>query len=288
MEVLAALERHRHFAAAAAACGISQPAFSARIRNLEKNLGVAIVNRGNRFQGFTDDGRILLRWAHRLLQDADGLRQDISAAKGNLTGRLVLGVVPTALAFAAKVPAILRAAHPAVTVELVSATSVAVRRGVRDFSLSAGLSYIGGEEVPGVRETPLYEEEYCLLGHDSLFGTRTEISWTAAAQLPLCLLSRDMQNRQIIDAVFEKCGVTPSPVMETNALTAIMVTLASGTSASILPRQFIENVALPPGLRHITLSEPVARHGIGLLLPDRQPEPPTHGALRTALNALLS
>ncbi|MEM9141051.1 MAG: LysR family transcriptional regulator, partial [Pseudomonadota bacterium] len=53
MELLAALARNRHFARAATECGISQPAFSARIRNMELDLGAAIVQRGNRFVGFT-------------------------------------------------------------------------------------------------------------------------------------------------------------------------------------------------------------------------------------------
>lgn len=49
MQLLVALARHRHFARAARDVGISQPAFSMRIRKLEENLGVAIVRRGNRF-----------------------------------------------------------------------------------------------------------------------------------------------------------------------------------------------------------------------------------------------
>ena len=53
MQLLAALARQGHFARAADECGISQPAFSARIRNHEIDLRVAVVNRGNRFTGFT-------------------------------------------------------------------------------------------------------------------------------------------------------------------------------------------------------------------------------------------
>ena len=82
MQLLAALARHKHFARAADDCGISQPAFSARIRNLETSLKVPIVKRGNRFIGFTQEGEIVLRWAHKLLADSDGLRQDIENARG--------------------------------------------------------------------------------------------------------------------------------------------------------------------------------------------------------------
>ena len=109
MQLLAALARQGHFARAADESGISQPAFSARIRNLEIDLGVPLVKRGNRFGGFTPEGEIALKWARRLLADADGLRQEVEAARGALSGRLAIGVVPTALAFVARVPVRLRA-----------------------------------------------------------------------------------------------------------------------------------------------------------------------------------
>jgi hypothetical protein len=62
MRLLAALARHRHFARAAEASGISQPAFSARIRKIEERLGLPVVRRGNKFQGFTREGEVLLKW----------------------------------------------------------------------------------------------------------------------------------------------------------------------------------------------------------------------------------
>lgn len=63
LQLLSALARHRHFAKAAEECGISQPAFSMRIRNLEDRLGVSIVRRANRFQGLTEEGEMIVRRA---------------------------------------------------------------------------------------------------------------------------------------------------------------------------------------------------------------------------------
>ena len=92
LEIIAALARHRHFARAAAECGISQPAFSARIKKLELDLGVPLVERGNRYQGLTPEGEIALKWARQMLDAADGLKQSIAAAKGSVSGQLTLGV----------------------------------------------------------------------------------------------------------------------------------------------------------------------------------------------------
>ena len=56
LEFLSALARHRHFARAAEECGVSQPAFSMRIRKMEERLGTSVVTRGNRFSRFHPGG----------------------------------------------------------------------------------------------------------------------------------------------------------------------------------------------------------------------------------------
>ena len=142
MELLAALARNEHFARAAEECGISQPAFSARIRNLEEDLGMPIVKRGNRFMGFTTEGALVLKWARTLLANADGLRQEVEHAKGALGGKLKIGVIPTALAFASTLPPNLRRLHPDLVVKIVSTSSNQIIRGLEDFSLDAGISYL--------------------------------------------------------------------------------------------------------------------------------------------------
>ena len=82
LQLLTALARHRHFAKAAEACHMSQPAFSMRIRSLEDKLGLSIVRRGNRFQGLTGEGQMIVDRARGILDDAKALDQEIAAARG--------------------------------------------------------------------------------------------------------------------------------------------------------------------------------------------------------------
>lgn len=53
LDYLVTLAREKHFASAVEVCCVSQPALSAAVRNLETELGVAIVQRGQRFLGFS-------------------------------------------------------------------------------------------------------------------------------------------------------------------------------------------------------------------------------------------
>ena len=283
MELLTALQRHRHFAHAAEECGISQPAFSARISNLERHFGIAIVNRGNRFQGFTAEGEIALKWAHRLLQDADGLRQEMTAARGNLSGRLVIGVIPTALTFAARVPAMIREKHPELLIDIRSATSDEIRRDLGNYRIGAGISYIDASIEKALRVDVLYEEDYRLIMAEGMSDATGSISWRDAARLPLCLLSRTMQNRRIIEAVFSEIGVKPNTVMETNSLTAALVQLEGGNAATIIPGQMVDRLPISRSLKVLRLTDPDITRTVGLLMPERDPEPPANRVLADAL-----
>jgi DNA-binding transcriptional LysR family regulator len=285
MQLLAALARQGHFARAADECGISQPAFSARIRNLEIELGVPVVKRGNRFMGFTAEGEIVLRWARRLLADSDGLRQEIEAARGALSGRLSVGAVPTALAFVARAPARLRAAHPDLAIQLYSLTSSQIHQGLEDFSLDAGITYLDGKAPAALAAEPLYDERYVLLAPPRLAPRRTgTVSWREAAQLPLSLLTRNMRNRRILDEIFAAhVGRVPQPVLETNDFTAALTQVARGATATIAPVLLADSLPLAGDAVRLPLTEPEVATPIVLLVAEREPLPPVVRALIAAL-----
>ncbi|VEA73529.1 Morphology and auto-aggregation control protein [Serratia rubidaea] len=71
------LERERHFGRAAEASFVSQPTLSMRLKNLEKELGVALINRGNNFEGFTAEGERVLAWAREIVSVYQGLKLEV-------------------------------------------------------------------------------------------------------------------------------------------------------------------------------------------------------------------
>ncbi len=97
LDYLVALARERHFARAAAACNVTQPTLSAGIKQLEEGLGVLIVERRQRFVGFTPEGERVLAWAQRALADYGGLTQELSELREGLTGQLRIGAIPVSL-----------------------------------------------------------------------------------------------------------------------------------------------------------------------------------------------
>lgn len=287
MQLLSALARHRHFAKAAADCGISQPAFSMRIRKLEDKLGLAIVRRANRFQGLTEEGEMLVIRSRKILDDARALEQEFKAAKGEIVGTLVLGAVPTAASYAARLAIALHRAHPRIVTRIETATSLAIQQRLDEGTIDAGLTYADSIDHDLVTVEMLYDESYVLLAPvDMVAGHSGAITWAEAAELPLSLLEPRMQNRSILDRMFADLGLHPRVVVETNGFLASMVMAREGLAATIVPQVLVASLGDLAGTRVLPLYAPVLSKPICLASPRRQSPLPVVRALRAIAGGL--
>lgn len=265
LEYLVALDREKHFGRAAVACHVSQPALSGAVSALERELGMPLVRRGRRFEGFTPEGERVLPWARRALSDLQGLDQEVSRLRGGLEGTLRIGAIPTALPTSPLVTTRFRELHPRMRIRLESMTSQEIEQGLRSGELDAGLTYLDNEPLPDVRSTALWRERYLLvIGADSSLANAVTVSWATASQLPLCLLTPDMQHRRIVDSAFTAAGVKPEPAIETNSVSTLIAHARSG-SPGITAQTWLATHPLPAGLRALPLVQPVIEHTIGLV-----------------------
>lgn len=272
LEYLNALAREGHFGRAAEACHVSQPALSAGIRKLEDELGVQIVQRGHRFEGFTSEGRQVLQWAHRMIAEKDAMRSALASMRGGLTGVLRIGAVPTALTVASLLTAPLHEQHPTMQFSLDSMSSREIVSRLNEFDIDAGMTYIDGEPLGKVRVVPLYRERYLFLTpSDGEFAGLDSISWAQAATARLCLLAPVMQNRRILDGHFAKDGATVNPVVETDTVSAVYAHISAMRLSSVIPHAWLHSFGVPEGMTVITLPRPARTHQVGLVLADRGP-----------------
>jgi LysR family hydrogen peroxide-inducible transcriptional activator len=95
LRYLTALDEHKHFGRAAAACFVSQSTLSAGLQELETLLGASLVERSNRSVVFTALGREIVARARIVLREAQELAELAAAAKEPLSGALRMGVIPT-------------------------------------------------------------------------------------------------------------------------------------------------------------------------------------------------
>ena len=286
LQMLVSLSRTRNFSRSAMDCNISQPAFSTRIRKLEERLRLPLVRRGNSFQGFTTEGEVVLKWARKLLADEEGMRQEIAFLKNDLNGTLSLGVIPTAMPFAARVSAKLREKHPNLSIEIYSESTQKIVRKINDFSLDAGILYFeNGDPETTVK---LYEERYVFIAPKSLtVSEEKQITWAEAAQVPLCLLTQNMKNRQLIERHFLDLELSPNIVTEASDFTAVLAQVARGNAATIAPVSVAETFLDLKFTSQLDLIDPVMTHSVGLSIKDQSPVLPMIDALRNAVKSAL-
>ena len=280
LEYLMALARERHFGHAAEACGVTQPTLSAGIKQLEETLGVLLVQRGSRFIGFTPEGERTLDWARRIVGDARAMREEIRALKHGLTGQLRIAAIPTTLAMVASLTTPFRARHPDVRFTILSRTSIEILAHLENLEIDAGVTYVDNEPLGRVTAVPLYHERYQLLtAADAPLGNRERVTWAEVSQVPLCLLTPDMQNRRIIDGLLRSAGGAANPTLESNSMIVLFAHVRTGRWASVMPARLAETLGLTATIRAIPIVEPEAVHTIGLVVPAREPMTPLNAAL---------
>ncbi|NML75834.1 LysR family transcriptional regulator [Rhizobium sp. S-51] len=280
LEFFIALARAQHFGRAAEECGITQPTLSAAIRQLEDQLGVMLVQRGSRYQGLTPEGQRVLEWARRIVGDARTMREEMRAARRGLAGHIRIAVIPTALSMVPRITGPFQEKHPDVTFSVSSRTSLQVLSLLENLEVDAGITYLDNEPLGRVTSVPLYEERYHLItAAGTPLSDRDEVTWREVADLRLCLLTADMQNRRIINQHMAEAGASPKPTLESNSMIVLFSHIRTGRWASIMPRNVAESFGFSKEIMMIPITEPDAAHSVGLVAQYREPFTPLVSAL---------
>ncbi len=273
LEYLVALARERHFARAAAASFVSQPALSDAIRRLERELGVTLVERDQAFQSLTPAGVHVVEWAQRVLAEQQSLHDELGAMRSQLAGTLRLGVVPTAVTYTPRLTVPFTDAHPLVSVDIhANLTADEIVEQIAAFELDAGITYIDGL-ARGLTAMPLYRERYAV----AMDQTAIDPAWREdgippemLGNLRLVMLSRRNWSRKFLDIELFRVGVVAAPRIETDSVAALFAHASTGEYAAVISTTWIESLPLPNATGVVPLRVEVAPT-IGLIA--RQGEP---------------
>lgn len=189
LRFLIALDETRHFGQAAARCHVTQPTLSMRLRGLEDELGVELVRRGQRFEGFTEAGQRILAWARTLMAAHDGLYAEAQAFQGQLVGTLRVGLVPLASFDPMPLLQHLRLLHPKLHFQLQVLSTERILEAVASNRLELGISYLEHLDPARFDSLTLTETRMGLLYDERHFSfDQAALDWQAVAGLPLGLL----------------------------------------------------------------------------------------------------
>ncbi len=280
LEFLLALAREQHFGRAAEACGVTQPTLSAGLKQLEESFGVLLVNRGSRFQNFTQEGERVLEWERRIVSDSRAMRQEIEALRNGLTGRVRIASIPNALAAIVSLTTPYRTRHPAVEFTIWQRTSEEILMLLENLEIDAGITYLNGEPLGRVTTVPLYKEDYRLLiSADAPLGKRDKVTWAEVAKLQLCLLTRNTQTRRIIDGLLKSAGGDCRATLESDSMMLLYSHIRTGHWAGIMSGKVADMMGLTESVRAIPIVQPIVTNTIGLVVPAREPMTPLNAEL---------
>ncbi|CAB3883643.1 LysR family transcriptional regulator [Achromobacter mucicolens] len=266
-------------ARAAAHLNRVQSNISTRLKQLETSLGTPLFRRQNRRLVLSDQGRVLLSYADRLLRLSDEAQSAVR--EGALQGVLRIGTMESTAA--ARLPPILAAYHeawPKVRIELVTGTSGALAAKVRNYEIEAAFV---AQPFPadGLAAMDAFKEELALIsplawapiGSAKDLVNRSVIAFAAGCSY-----------RRILESWLNQEGIAPDKVMEFASYHAIVACVAAGTGVAIVPRSVLAVLGAEQSVRVGALS---GSHGQALtqLVWRADDDTPALQALRSRLQA---
>ncbi|MER5770552.1 LysR family transcriptional regulator [Streptomyces sp. NPDC001985] len=236
LELLLAVARHGSLGRAARELGISQPAASARIRSMERGLGLALVDRSPRGSRLTGAGALVTDWARRVVEAAEAFDAGAQALRGQRDSRLRVAASMTIAEYLLPGWLIaLRTDRPGTAVSLYAGNSAAVAE--RLLSGEADLGFVEGLAVPEGLDG-------AVIGHDRLVvvvapghpwaGGRGALTPGELAGTPLILRERGSGTRQVLDSALSGHGGLAEPLLELASTTAVKGAVMSGAGPAVL------------------------------------------------------
>ena len=267
-----ALARVRHFAQAAAECGVSQPTLSAGLVALEQALGKRLVDRDRRFIALTAEGAAILPWAEQALGAVRGLAQAAETSAQALAGEFRLHAIPAAQPLVGPFGEALLAAHPGLTLSVTTGTSREIEQGLAANAFDAGLTYLDHEPPANVLSAPLHAEQYrVIVRRGGAFDRDAAFGWDELAALPLCLLHQGMQYRRILDRQFALRGLSVSPRAIADNYLSLFALVRYGQLVSVVPDGYAGLLAGLDWCRFLPLEPAAEERRLGLVVTARDP-----------------
>ena len=253
------------FSAAADVLGISQPAVSLQIRQLEQFLQTRLVERTGRGIKATAAGQALLVHGERIEQAVDETLRSVSAFNHDVSGTITLGTGATACIHL--LPPLLqqlRSDYPLLHVGVTTGNTLDIVRAIEENRLDMGLVTlpVSGRALDVM---PVMDEEFVFIASQAQQAMFTDLRPAALHTLPLIAFESGSGTRALIDGWFEASGLTIAPAMQLGSIEAIKRMVRSGLGYSIVPKMAVEQKADREGLCVSSLS-PVLQRQLAVVM----------------------
>jgi LysR family transcriptional regulator, hydrogen peroxide-inducible genes activator len=285
LRYLSALAKHGHFGRAAEACAVTQPALSMQIRDLERTLGVAVVERRPGDVMLTDVGREIARRAEDVLTASRDLVDFARHRSGVLTGRLTLGVIPSLAPYLLpRILPTLQTRFPELRLELRETQTRQLLDDIKSGALDAAMLALPLGE-PDIDTMALFDDLFLLAvpADDPRTGT-TPVAASDIDQSRLILLEdghclRDQALAFCASAAQGRSSGTSGTVFGASSLTTVMQMVAGGYGVTLIPQIAADVERRDDRVKFLRLENPQPGRSIGLAFRRTSPRKADFAAL---------
>jgi LysR family hydrogen peroxide-inducible transcriptional activator len=293
LRYLSALARHGHFGRAAEACAVTQPALSMQIRDLERTLGVKVVERRPGEVMLTDVGREVARRGEDVLAASRDLMDYARHRGGVLTGRLTLGVIPSLAPYL--LPRILPALQkqfPELRLELRETQTRQLVDDIKSGALDAAMLALPLSE-PDIDTAMLFNDLFLLaVPADDPRPADQRIKAIEIDQSKLILLE---DGHCLRDQALAFCataargnGGTTGMAFAASSLSTVMQMVASGYGVALIPQIAADVEQRDARIKFLRLENPQPGRSIGLAFRKTSPRKADFAALGDVVKASMT
>lgn len=251
LESFVEVARTGNVSRAAEALFVTQPAVTARLKSLERDLGVELFRRTHRGMRLTDAGRALLPYAERTLATIDEGRQLVTDLRSGSTGELVIAAAPAVSTYL--LPGVLRAfraGHPHVRLGVRTGHTEEVLEMVLRGSANVGIGRL--IRHPDVELIPVFEDEMLLVvSARHPFASRGKVRMEELAAERLILFDRTSSYHELTSSLFRQSGVVPASTLELDNVEAAKKMVQQGLGVALLPRMALAQELRARSLRPV-------------------------------------
>jgi DNA-binding transcriptional LysR family regulator len=236
LRLFEAVARHGGFTRAAESAHVSQPAISKAVRELERGLSVALLERGPRGARLTEAGTVLAEHARTIFGLARSAEADMRAFRSLELGTLRIGASTTIATYL--LPPLLgrfAARHPGVDVRLASANTREIVRRLQGYELDVALVE-GPVAEAGVTVTPWREDGLVLIAPARHPLAGRSVAWPRVAAERLLVREPGSGTAEVVAAALAARGLRVGRTVELGSTEAIKQAVAAGLGLAFVSR----------------------------------------------------
>lgn len=242
LEYLLAVANCGSFSQAAEHCFVTQPSLSMQVKALEEELGVVLLDRSKKPVVPTEAGEVVLREVRETLRAFNYIREAVSELKGETSGKLRLGVIPTIAPYLMHrfMPAFVRE-YPKVELEVSEMKTADIVEALKKDRLDAAL-VAGGTCGEGIQEHDLFNDRFWLyVSPENPLYERSNIRIEDIDLKDLVILSSgNCMRDQIIELCQAKRQMPTHYSFESGSLETLMRIVDCTQSVTIIPEMAIQ------------------------------------------------